>query len=124
MVEPGDVMPLDEREQRILQEIERRFYEEDPDLAHAVRSIEKSAGSKRSLYLSVGMLIAGIALTLTTFAFNQWLALAGFIVMVVSGTALVQALRRRAGKTPIGLPAAGAVSEWWARTKGRRRFRR
>ena len=39
-------MPLDEREQRILSEIERRFYEEDPDLVDTVRSIEKTAGSK------------------------------------------------------------------------------
>ncbi len=69
-------------------------------------------------------LVVGIALTLATFVINQWLALAGFIVMVMSGTALVQALRRRAGKSPIGLPAAGALSEWWARTKDKRRFRR
>jgi hypothetical protein len=117
-------MPLDEREQRILSEIERRFYEEDPDLAQTVRSIEKSAGSRRTLYLAIGGLVVGVGLTLATFTFNQWLALAGFVVMVASGTAVVQVLRRRAGKAPIGLPAAGTMGEWMNKFKGRGPFRR
>jgi hypothetical protein len=118
------LMPLDEREQRILQEIERRFYEEDPDLAHTVRSIQKSAGSKTTFYLAIAGLVLGVGLTLATFAFNQWLALAGFVMMVASGTALVQVLRRRAGKAPIGLFATSAMGEWLNRFKGRGRFRR
>lgn len=117
-------MPLDEREQRILQEIERRFYEEDPDLAHTVRSIEKSAESRWSLHLSITGLVAGLALTLATFASSTLVALGGFVLMVVSGTALVQVLRRRAGKAPIGLPAAGKMGEWFGRFKGGGRFRR
>jgi hypothetical protein len=32
-------MPLDDKEQEILAEIERQFYEEDPQLAHAVKNI-------------------------------------------------------------------------------------
>jgi hypothetical protein len=118
------LMPLDEREQRILQEIERRFYEEDPDLAHTVRSIQRSAGSKTTFYLAIAGLVVGVGLTLATFAFNQWLALAGFVMMVASGTALVQVLRRRAGKAPIGLFATSAMGEWLNRFKGRGRFRR
>ena len=117
-------MPLDEREQRILSEIERRFFEEDPDLVDTVRSIEKTAESRRSSYLAIAGLVVGIGLTLATFAFNQWLALAGFVIMVVSGTALVQVLRRRAGKAPIGLSAAGTIGEWFNRFRGRGRFRR
>jgi len=117
-------MPLDEREERILSEIERRFYEEDPDLAHTVRSIQKSAGSRRTLYLAVAGLVVGVGLTLATFTFSPWLALAGFVLMVASGTALVQVLRRRAGKAPIGLSAAGTVGEWLDRIKGKGRFRR
>ena len=117
-------MPLDEREQRILSEIERRFYEEDPDLAHTVRSIEKSAASRSTFYVAIAGLVIGVGLTLATFTFNPWLALAGFVVMVVSGTALVQLLRRRAGKTPIGLSAAGTMGEWLTRFKGKGRFRR
>ena len=117
-------MPLDEREQRILSEIERRFYEEDPDLANTVRSIQRSADSPRTFYLAIAGLIVGVGLTLVTFTFNTWLALAGFVVMVASGTALVQVLRRRAGKAPIGLSAGGAIGEWLRNLKGRGGFRR
>lgn len=117
-------MPLDEREQRILKEIEDRFYEEDPDLAHTVRSIEKSASSRATFYLAIAGLVVGFGLLLATFTANTWLALAGFVVMVVSGTSLVQVLRRRAGKAPIGLSSAGSVGEWLNKIKGRGRFRR
>ena len=117
-------MPLDEREQRILKEIEDRFYEEDPGLAHAVRSIEKAADSRTTLYLAIAGLVVGVGLLLVTFTKSPWPALAGFVIMVVSGTALVQVLRRRAGKAPIGLSAAGSVGGWLNRIRGRGRFRR
>ena len=117
-------MPLDEREERILSEIERRFYEEDPDLAHTVRSIQKSAASRTTFYLAIAGLVVGVGLILATFTFSPWLALTGFVVMVVSGTALVQVLRRRAGKAPIGLSATGSLGDWLNRIKGNGRFRR
>jgi hypothetical protein len=117
-------MPLDEREQRILKEIEDRFYEEDPDLVNTVRSIEKSADSRTSFYLAIAGLVVGIGILLGTFTFSRWLALAGFVMMVVSGTALVQVLRRRSGKAPIGFSAAGSVGEWLGKISKKRRFRR
>ena len=117
-------MPLDEREQRILKEIEDRFYEEDPDLAHTVRSIEKSASSRTTFYGAIAGLVVGFGLLLATFTASPWLALAGFVIMVASGTGLVQVLRRRAGKAPIGLSAAGSLGQWLNRMKGKGRFRR
>lgn len=117
-------MPLDDREQRILKEIEDRFYEEDPDLAHTVRSIERSAASPRNLYLAIAGLVLGIGITLATFTINTYVALGGFVVMVVSGTALVQVLRRRAGKSPIGLSASNPMGNWLSKFKGGRGFRR
>ncbi len=117
-------MPLDDREQRILKEIEDRFYEEDPDLAHTVRSIQRSAASPRNLYLAIAGLVIGIGLTLATYFTAPWLALAGFVLMVASVSALVQVLRRRAGKSPIGLSAGGTMSNWLMKIKARRGFRR
>ncbi len=117
-------MPLDDREQRILKEIEDRFYEEDPDLAHTVRSIERSAASPRNLYLAIAGLVVGIGLTLATYTGNPYLALAGFVVMVLSGAALVQVLRRRAGKSPLGLSAGSSLGNWLSKIKGGRGFRR
>ena len=83
-------MPLDEREQRILAEIERQFYEEDPQLAKAVRDITRSRPRLGPKMAAVG-LVAGAALMLLTFTQASWVAAIGFVVMVISATAMVQA---------------------------------
>ncbi len=86
-------MPLDEHEQKIFGEIERQFYEEDPDLVEAVRKIERSA--RFGMRLPILGLILGSAVVLLTFTFNPFIALAGFGVMVASATALVTSIRAR-----------------------------
>ncbi|HEX2155249.1 MAG TPA: DUF3040 domain-containing protein [Acidimicrobiia bacterium] len=86
-------MPLDDREQRILAEIERQFYEDDPELVEAVRNIDRSRGFGIRLPL-VG-LIGGLAVVVAFFTSQTIVALAGFTVMVVSATALVHEIRRR-----------------------------
>ena len=86
-------MPLDDREQRILAEIERQFYEDDPKLATAVRNIDRSRSFGVRLPL-VG-LIGGLAIVVAFFTSQTLVALAGFTLMVVSATVLVQEIRRR-----------------------------
>lgn len=81
-------MPLDDREQRILAEIERQFYEDDPDLVQAVKNIDRSRGIGIRLPL-VG-LIGGLAIVVAFFTSQTLVALAGFTLMVVSATALAQ----------------------------------
>lgn len=88
-------MPLDDREQRILAEIERQFYEEDPALAHAVRTGGRSG--RFGIRLPLLGVLMGVALILATFTSVTWLALVGFVVLVVSATALVQGIRVRGG---------------------------
>jgi uncharacterized membrane protein YoaK (UPF0700 family) len=88
-------MSLDDREQRILAEIERQFYEEDPDLAHAVRNIDRSA--RFGIRLPAIGLIAGAVIVVLSFTFSTLLALLGFVMMVVSATALAHAIRNRGG---------------------------
>src|SRR5690606_16421505 len=88
-----EAMPLDDREQRILAEIERQFYEDDPDLVQAVRNIDRSRGF--GLRLPVVGLIGGLAIVVAFFTSQTIVALAGFTLMVVSATALVHEIRRR-----------------------------
>jgi hypothetical protein len=97
-------MPLDDREQSILDEIERQFYKEDPELVEAVRRIHL-VGSRRNLRLSVVGLVLGVVIVLVTFSINTWFALAGFMLMVGSATGLVQSYRSRGQPTgePRGL---------------------
>ncbi|MGH8944818.1 MAG: DUF3040 domain-containing protein [Acidimicrobiia bacterium] len=85
-------MPLDDKEQRILEEIERRFYEEDPELARAVKKIEKP--SRVGVRLSALGVLAGLAIIIA-YVSVTWLAALGFLLGVVSATALVNALRLR-----------------------------
>lgn len=88
-------MPLDDREQRILAEIERRFYEEDPAFAEAVRNVERP--TRFGVRFSLAGVVVGIAIVLLTFTVNLAAAIAGFVLMVVSATALVRAFRSRGG---------------------------
>lgn len=89
-------MPLDDKEQKILEEIERRFYEEDPELARAVKKIEKP--SRIGLRLSVLGVIAGLAIIIAYVSIT-WVAAIGFAILVASATALVNALRVRGWRT-------------------------
>lgn len=86
-------MPLDDREQKILAEIERQFYEEDPELARAVENIDKTPATRVRL-AALGALV-GLAVILFFFAQNTVLALVGFALLVVSATVLVPVIRDR-----------------------------
>ena len=85
-------MPLDDKEQRILEEIERQFYEEDPDLARAVQRIERP--SRIGMRLSIVGIIAGLAIVIA-YVSVTWIAVVGFALVVASATSLVNAMRAR-----------------------------
>lgn len=85
-------MPLDDKEQRILEEIERQFYEEDPDLARAVNRIEKP--SRVGVRLSIIGIVLGLAVVIAYVSIT-WIAILGFALLVASATALVNALRAK-----------------------------
>jgi len=88
----GDEMPLDDNEQKILEEIERQFHEEDPELARAVERIERP--SRVGVRLSLLGVIAGLVIVIAYVSIT-WVAVLGFAVLVVSATSLVSALRVR-----------------------------
>lgn len=110
-------MPLEDHEQRILDEIERQFYEEDPDLALAVRNIDRS-GRFGVRYPLAGLII-GMVVVLATFTVSTPLAILGFVLMVGSATALAYGIRNRiqAGNRAVA-PTDASSSNWY------RRFRR
>lgn len=85
-------MPLDDKEQKILEEIERQFLEEDPELARAVRRIERPV--RFGVRLSALGVVAGLAIVIA-YVSVTWIAALGFALMVASATSLVHALRAR-----------------------------
>ncbi len=85
-------MPLNEEEQRILDEIESHFYEEE-----IAQTEERSLlyTSKAALVVPVGFLAVGMLVVLVFFTSRLLVALGGFVVMVAAATFLVQGLRAR-----------------------------
>lgn len=92
-------MPLSEDEQRILHEIERSFYENDPAFARGVKespTIYRHAG-RNMKWAGVGF-VAGLVV-LVVFLSTLALALLGFALMLFSALAFERNLRKmgRAG---------------------------
>lgn len=90
-------MGLDDREQRILDEIERQFYDEDPDLADAVRNIARVPMTVGRLRIAGVLAVIGLVFLVWMFPRNTLLASIGFIVMVGSVFAIVQGKRPKVG---------------------------
>jgi hypothetical protein len=110
-------MPLDDHEQQILAEIERQFYEEDPDLAHAVRNIDRSG--RFGVRLPAVGAVVGVTIIILSFTVSTLAAIVGFLVLVVSITALAHGVQARSGPAQ---PVPPPVVE--ARPRIFRRFRR
>ena len=90
-------MALDDREQKILEEIERQFYEEDPKLAESVRTANIASISTKNLKWALLALVAGLGVMLGFFTVSTYVALAGFVVMVLAVVWLLAIIRKRAG---------------------------
>jgi hypothetical protein len=109
-------MPLNEREQQILDEIERQFRAEDPDLARAAASLPLGRFAQRHTRLLIVGVVAGLVIMLGTFSFNTILAMVGFGLMVVSATALVGLFRgvRRdvLSQSDDGVPSDSGRNRW------------
>ncbi|MFN0089080.1 MAG: DUF3040 domain-containing protein [Acidimicrobiales bacterium] len=75
-------MPLSEREQRILKEIEERLYESDPALAREVGSTTLYSHAFRNLKWATLGFVVGMAIMIGTIAVSFWLAFGGFVAML------------------------------------------
>jgi hypothetical protein len=88
-------VPLSEDEQRILHEIERSFYENDPDFARGVRTaIRSDRHAGRNTRWSIAGFVVGLLVLLTQFASMFWLGALGFLVMLGSAFVFVSNVRR------------------------------
>ena len=78
-------MPLSEHEQRLLEQMERALYAEDPKLASALRGADPRSNARRRVLLaSVGFLV-GIAVLMAGVVTQIWpISVPGFILMVAS----------------------------------------
>jgi hypothetical protein len=89
----GSAVPLNENEERILHEIEQRFYAHDPDSANRIRSTTLPKYLARNCkWASLGFL-AGLVVLLAAFASNWVVGAFGFVVMLGSAIVLTHNLR-------------------------------
>ena len=75
-------MPLSEDEQRILQEIERNFYDSDPAFAREVSTTTLYRHAGRNLKWAGAGFVAGLVVLILGFTESVLLGFVGFLVMV------------------------------------------
>lgn len=80
-------MPLSEDEERILKDIEREFYESDPEFAREVGETTLYRHSWRNIKLALVAFVAGLVMLVLALSVSFLLAFGGFLVML--GSALI-----------------------------------
>ena len=89
-------MPLSEHEQRLLEQMERALYAEDPKFATSLRSGSAGRASRGRAALGVLVLIAGVAMLMGGVIVPLTpLGVAGFVVMVIGAVLAYSGLRGR-----------------------------
>ncbi|MFC6238736.1 DUF3040 domain-containing protein [Longivirga aurantiaca] len=87
-------MPLSEHEQRLLEQMERALYAEDPKFASSLRSAGPRPGSRRKAAIGVLVALVGVALLIAGAATSIIpLGVVGFLGMLGGTFVVIQTLR-------------------------------
>lgn len=111
-------MPLNEREQRILDEIEQQFLQDDKKLAKTISGASSSEVFRRRAQRSAVGFVVGLALMLVFFTSNTLVAIVGFVLMVASGSWLVAAMRRRSLGSSAGFSLESLAERFRSKWRG------
>jgi Protein of unknown function (DUF3040) len=87
-------VPLSEDEQRILQQIEQRFYAQDPESARRIGHTTLARYLAGNLRWAALGFVLGLAVLLVSFVSSPILGLFGFAIMVASAVVFTQNFRR------------------------------
>jgi hypothetical protein len=116
-------VPLSEHEQRLLDQIERALYQEDPKFASTVRSTDLRTHMKRRMRRAGFLLALGVLVMLTGLVSNMpAVGIGGFVLMVGALALALSSWKRLGTASTQGLRAVG--SERPARTARTRRSSR
>lgn len=76
-------MPLSEHEQRMLEQMERALYAEDPKFASALEGSGLRTYTRRRVYQAAAGFLVGIALLMAGVIVQQiWVSVVGFLAML------------------------------------------
>ncbi|PYC87779.1 hypothetical protein C7C46_03260 [Streptomyces tateyamensis] len=96
-------MPLSEHEQRLLDQMERALYAEDPKFASALEGTGLRTYTRRRVYLAAAGFVVGVGLLMGGMITQLiWLSVVGFLVMLACAVVAVAGWRRH--------PVAGAAN--------------
>lgn len=118
-------MPLSEHEQRMLEQMERALYAEDPKFASALEGSGLRTYTRRRVYLAVAGFLVGIGLLMGGMIAQQpWISVVGFLVMLGCAVLAVTGWRRAAkpgaAAAPGGSPSRGPADAAVATSRGAR----
>jgi hypothetical protein len=115
-------VPLSEHEQRMLEQMERALYAEDPKFATALEGSRLRTYTRRRVYQAVAGFLVGIALLMAGMVAKQiWISVVGFLVMLGCAVLAVTGWRRTANP---GEQSQGQQADGTARTGGQQQPRR
>ncbi|GAU68252.1 hypothetical protein SSP35_07_00540 [Streptomyces sp. NBRC 110611] len=104
-------MPLSEHEQRMLEQMERALYAEDPKFATALEGSGLRTYTRRRVYQAVAGFLVGIALLMAGMVAQQiWISVVGFLVMLGCAVLAVTGWRKapKPGEQRAGEQRGGA----------------
>ncbi|MFJ4712258.1 DUF3040 domain-containing protein [Streptomyces sp. NPDC088785] len=106
-------MPLSEHEQRMLEQMERALYAEDPKFATALEGSGLRTYTRRRVYQAVAGFLVGIALLMAGMVANRiWISVVGFLVMLGCAVLAVTGWRKapKPGEQPAGAVPGGTAA--------------
>ncbi|MFJ6806846.1 DUF3040 domain-containing protein [Streptomyces anulatus] len=114
-------MPLSEHEQRMLEQMERALYAEDPKFATALEGSGLRTYTRKRVYQAVAGFLVGIALLMAGMVAQQiWISVVGFLVMLGCAVLAVTGWRK-APKPGEQQPAAAGGGDSGASRRPRQR---
>ena len=105
-------MPLSEHEQRLLEQMERALYADDPKLASTLRGAQLRGYDRRRVIIGVIGLVLGLGLLLGGVMSGQTLGVvlgvAGFLIMLTAAWLIMAGYRTRAATS--AAPTSGPTT--------------
>ncbi|MFI8928372.1 DUF3040 domain-containing protein [Streptomyces sp. NPDC053474] len=105
-------MPLSEHEQRMLEQMERALYAEDPKFATALEGSGLRTYTRKRVYQAVAGFLVGIALLMAGMVAQLiWVSVVGFLVMLGCAVLAVTGWRKapKPGEQAPGTPSGAAA---------------
>jgi len=113
-------VPLSEHEQRVLEQIERALYADDPKFAATVRGIDpRTLHRRRYLRATLGAIVGVVLLPVGIAVQQLELSVAGFVLMLLAFLYGASTWRQRREASEVAQPGAARATDMPTARRGR-----